>query len=152
MTAALRVRAGRRWAALGGALAGLMAVGALAGAVGILGGGLDLGQRVTDRLPWGSTAVAGTALLACVALPMTAAAALVRRRSPRASSALVVAGTLLAGWIVAQLAIIQTFSWLQPVCFGYGLVVARLGALSRAGAGFLPDRTDTIEESPHGHR
>lgn len=129
-----------------------MAVGAYAGAVGILGGGLDLGQRVTDRLPWESTAVAGAALLACVALPMTGAAVLVWRRSPRASAALAVAGALLAGWIVVQLAIVQTFSWLQPVCFGYGLVVARLGALSRTGAEFVPDRTETTKESHHGHR
>lgn len=152
MTAALRARTHRRWEGLGGVLAGLMAVWAYAGAVGVLGGGVDFGQEITDRLPWESTAVAGAALLACVALPMTAATALVWRRSPWAPAALLLAGVVLAGWIVVQLAIIQAFSWLQPFCFGYGLLIARLGSLARAGTSFRPERTKIEKENHHGHR
>ncbi|MGW5055038.1 hypothetical protein [Actinokineospora sp. NPDC004072] len=130
MTRALRARTRRRWAGLGGVLAGFMAVWAYAGAVGVIGGGVDFGPDITARLPWESTTVAGIALLACVAAPMTAACALVWRGSGRAPRALVVAGVLLAGWIVVQLAVIRTFSWLQPFCLGYAIVVAALGVMS----------------------
>ena len=34
-----------------------------------------------------------------------------------------VTGMMLFGWIVVQLALIQTFSWLQPVMAGIGLAV-----------------------------
>jgi hypothetical protein len=126
VTAALRQRTRHRWLVLGGGLAALMAVWAWAGAVGVAVGGIDFGAEITARLPWQSTSLAAAALAVGVAVPMTAAAVLVARRSPAAPTALLAAGLLLAGWIVVQLLFIRTFSWLQPVCFAYGLVVARL--------------------------
>ncbi|MGX7829596.1 hypothetical protein ACTG9Q_31350 [Actinokineospora sp. 24-640] len=151
MTAALRGRTRRRWEELGGVLTGLMAIWAYAGAVGVIGGGVDFGREVTDRFPWGSTAVAGTALLVCVALPMTTATALVWRHSPKAPTALLVAGAILVAWIIVQLMVIRTFSWLQPVCFSYGLIVARLGALSRVDINLLSGWKHIEMEDHHGH-
>jgi hypothetical protein len=38
-----------------------------------------------------------------------------------------IAGSLLVGWIVVQLAVIRTFSWLQPVMAAAGVVVLLSG-------------------------
>ncbi|MGH3861618.1 hypothetical protein [Actinokineospora sp.] len=40
------------------------------------------------------------------------------------------AGLMLVGWILVQLAVIRTFSWLQPMCVVLGLVV--VGLVARA--------------------
>ena len=131
MTAALRQRARGRWRDLGAGLAALMALWAWAGAVGIAGGGIDFGPVITSRLPWQSTWLAACALAAGVAVPMSAAALLGMRRSPAAPPALMTAGLLLVGWIAVQLVFIRTFSWLQPVCAGYGLVLTLIAARTR---------------------
>jgi hypothetical protein len=112
-------------------LTALVAVWAYAGAVGIIGGGIDFGPTVNDRLPWQSTALAGVALLLGVAVPMTLAAVAVWRGTPHAASAAVLAGLMLVGWIVVQLAVIRTFSWLQPVCVLLGLAVVYLATRVR---------------------
>ena len=44
---------------------------------------------------------------------------------------LMLAGTALVGWILLEIALIRTFAWLQPVCGGYGLLVAALGWRAR---------------------
>jgi hypothetical protein len=59
------------------------------------------------------------------------------RWAPWASIA---AGSILVGWIVAQVAMIGYVSWMQPACFAAGLAIAALGAMalrlrSRAGVG-----------------
>ena len=112
-------------------ICGLMAVTAGAGAVGLIGGGLDHGATVTGRLPADSSQLAGVALAVVVGLPMTAAAVAGVRRSPAAADLTVLAGTALVGWITVQVAVIRTFSWLQPACLLYGSVVAVLGVLAR---------------------
>ncbi|WP_436498301.1 hypothetical protein [Actinokineospora sp. HUAS TT18] len=109
------------------AVAGLVAVWAYAGGIGVIGGGVDFGPEINDRLPWGSTTLAGLALIAVVALPMTAAAFAIWRRLPSARRVALVAGVLLIGWIVVQLAFIRTFSWLQPACVLLGAFVAAWG-------------------------
>lgn len=113
-------------------LAGLMAFCAYAGAVGLVGGGIDPGPAVTARLPFGSAALAGFALLLLVGVPMTVAAVTCWHGDPWAAVVLVGAGLALAGWIVVELLVIRTFSWLQPACFGYGLLLAWLGLRDRA--------------------
>lgn len=111
-------------------LAGGMAVGGAAGSVGLIGGGIDFGDltaQIMDRVPWHSGVLAGSALLATVALPMTAAMVSALRRSPRQGLIAVAAGMSLLGWIVLEVAIVQTYSWMQPFCGTYGAVVAALG-------------------------
>lgn len=105
----------------------LMAVAALAGAVGLTGGSIDLGEPITRRLPLHSPVLGGTALLLIVALPMTAAAVAAWRGVTRAPEIVTTAGLALLGWIAVEVAFIRTFSWLQPVCAGYGALLAAAG-------------------------
>jgi hypothetical protein len=123
-----------------GAACGLMSATAVAGVVGLVGRGIDLGPTITGRMPLRSQALGGVALAGIVALPMGTAAVAGWRRSPRTGDLAVLAGTALAGWIVAQVAIIRTFSWMQPVCFAYGVAVA--------GAGRALEHRTTTGEAP----
>lgn len=114
-----------------GVACGLMSATAVAGVVGLAGGGIDLGPTIRDRLPFHSQALGGAALAGIVAVPMGTAAVAGWRRSPRTGDLAVLAGSALAGWIVGQVAIIRTYFWLQPVCFGYGVAVAGAGLALR---------------------
>jgi len=108
-------------------LAGLVAVQACAGAVGIATGAVDFGPRVTAMLPFGSSLLAAVALVIVVAGPMTVATWCAITGHPRTGPAMAVAGTLLIGWIVVQVAVIQAFSWLQPAMGAAGVVVLVFG-------------------------
>lgn len=105
----------------------LVAVGAFGGFVGLVSGSLDFGRAIEQRLPFASATFAACALLLIVGAPM-AIAAVSTWRSARASSLFaMVAGSLLAGWIIIELAIIQAYSWMQPFFFAVGLVIALSG-------------------------
>ncbi len=69
----------------------------------------------------------GAALMLIVALPAAIAVggALCRRPWARVLHPLV--GGLLMGWIVVQVGVIGLESWLQPVMFVWGAVLALLG-------------------------
>jgi drug/metabolite transporter (DMT)-like permease len=114
-----------------GVACGLMSATAVAGVVGLVGDGIDLGPTITARLPFHSQVLGGVALAGIVAVPMGAAAVAGWRRSTRTGDFAVLAGTALGGWIVGQVAIIRTFSWMQPVCFAYGVAVAGAGQALR---------------------
>ena len=117
-----------------GVACGLMSGLAAAGAVGLVGGGIDLGPTIRGRLPLHSEPLGGVALAGIVGVPMGAAAVAGWRRSPRTGDLAVLAGTALAGWIVGQVAIIRSYFWLQPVCFAYGVGVAGAGLALRRRA------------------
>jgi len=121
----------RPWLAAG---TGFVALNALAGAGALAAGLMDLGATVSTRLPFHSTLLAGLALAAVVGLPMAVAAYLAGKGSPRAAGAAMVAGALLVGWIAVQLAVIRTFSWLQPVIALAGALVFLGGLLAHADA------------------
>jgi hypothetical protein len=122
----------------------LLAVGALAGAVGLIGGGIDLGDTAED-LPFGSPALGGVALAAvCGALPTVVAAA-AWRRAPLATFGHVVVGVALVGWIVAQVGLIGLGSWLQVAYAIFGLGITAL-AISNLRASRPP--TETGPERP----
>ncbi|HET7474481.1 MAG TPA: hypothetical protein VFJ97_00480 [Dermatophilaceae bacterium] len=104
-----------------------MAFWGLAGAVGLAGGGIDLGSTITARLPWQSLQVAGLALFVAVAVPMTIVMVSAWRGSPSTGAWSVAAGLALIGWIAVEIAIIRTYSWMQPASAGYGLVMVLLG-------------------------
>jgi tellurite resistance protein TehA-like permease len=106
---------------------GLLAVSAVVGAGGMVTGTLDLGDEVTGRLPFGSTALGGAALLLMVAVPMAAVSVLAARRAPATDLAALVAGLLLIAWIFLEVAVIRTFSWLQPALLAAGVAVALAG-------------------------
>lgn len=118
------LRARNRWT---GVAAGLMAAAAYAGVIGLTGGSIDMGAAVNQRLPLHSPVLGGVALLVVVALPMTAAAVAAWRGITRAPELVTLAGLALIGWIVAEIAFIRTFAWLQPVCAAYGLLMVAMG-------------------------
>lgn len=120
----------RRTSLLTAACSG-MAVAGYAGVLGLVGGGIDFGPTITNRLPFDSPMLAGVALLLVVAIPMTAAGLAAWRNSPYCGNAAMAAGWLLIGWIVVEVAVIRTYSWMQPVCLAYGAVVALLAGRVR---------------------
>lgn len=109
-------------------LAVFSAVTAYLGAAGLALMFLTMGDDVTARLPWENTVVAGVALAGVVALPMTVLSVLAIRGDRRTEHAAVVAGSLLVGWIVVQIVIIDTFTWFQPVYLAVGLAVLYAGS------------------------
>ena len=104
-----------------------MSLAAVAGVIGLAGGGLDLGPAMTSRIPGASPVLGAVALGVVVAVPMGVAAVAGWRRSPRTADLAILAGTALIGWIVVEIAFIQAFSWLQPLCAAYGVMVVVLG-------------------------
>jgi hypothetical protein len=109
---------------------GAMAVAAVAGAVGLVGGGIDFGEvdeLIRDRIPWQNPVVAGLALGGAVAVPMGTAALMAWRGAAKADVAALVAGAALICWIVGEVALLRVYSWMQPACLGYGLLVAGMG-------------------------
>ena len=71
---------------------------------------------------------------AIVGVPNTALAWFAWRGDPRVTPAALVAGTLLVAWIVAEVAIIQQFSWLQPFYIAVGVSLIALDGRLRAQA------------------
>lgn len=123
------VHARRRPAiAIGGAL---VAVGAWAGAVGLIAGSLSLGD-VESRLPFGSPVLGGIALALIVAAPFTLLAVRAWRGQPSTGATALVAGVLLIGWIGVQVLVIRDFSMLQPAYAAAGGVFAVAGWRTRS--------------------
>jgi hypothetical protein len=115
-------------------LAAVMAAGAYGGAVGLAGDDQLFGPlqaRVHARLPFHSFVLGAVALACIVALPMTAAAISSWRGTRHAGTIVVLAGALLVGWIIGEVAVVRIYFWLQPACLGYGLVLMVLGERAR---------------------
>ncbi len=92
-----------------------------------MSGSIDLGPTINARLPFKSPAFAGAALTGVVALPMAAGMTLSWRAAQRTDSVATAAGLLLMGWIVVELAVIRSFSWLHPTYFIIGGAIAAAG-------------------------
>jgi dienelactone hydrolase len=155
----LRATERRPWLA---GFAALNAVGAWGGAVGLVTGGLDLGASIDDRLPFDSVVLAGLALGVIVGIPLTVLARTAWAGGPRTDDAALLAGLLLIGWIVAQVAVIRAFSLFQPAYLAVGagfvaashrvdltprrrgvLFVAAGSVLAAVGVGLLPHPIDS---------
>ena len=95
--------------------AALNAASAWYGTVGLLVGWLDFGTRLDRRLPFDSLVIAGLALAAIVAVPLSIVAWLAWTGDPSTGRASVATGMLLVSWIGLQLVFLQEFSWFQPV-------------------------------------
>lgn len=111
------------------AFAGLNALAAGVGAVGLATGLIALGDEIESRLPLASPVVAGLGLAMVVALPLSALTLLAWVGHPAVAPAEVVAGSMLVGWITIEVAFIREFSWLQLVYGAIGLGFAVHGAL-----------------------
>lgn len=113
--------------AVGGAV---VAVGAWAGAAGLIAGLLSLGDT-ESRLPFESPVLGGVALALLAALPFTMLAERAWRGRSSTGATALVAGALLMGWIVVQLLVIRDFSPFQPGYFAVGAVFAVAGWRTR---------------------
>lgn len=109
------------------AFAGLNALSAWFGVVGLIGGGLSFGEELNQRLPFDSLVLAGLALAAIVAIPSTVVAVLAWRGDPRTPLVTTALGVLLIGWIVVQLLFLQSFSFFQPLYAAIGLAFLVVG-------------------------
>ena len=113
------------------AYAGIVAISAYAGALGLATGTLDMGTKLNARLPFHSPVLGGLALAVIVGIPTTVVAVYAWRGAPAVNHAAVVAGTLLVGWIAIELAFIREPSWLQVVYVGVGASFISVGARDR---------------------
>jgi hypothetical protein len=112
-------------------VAGLGALGAFAGAWGLIGGAIVFASGIAERIPFPlwipavilGVAVGGTMLLACLA------AALNTRFTAELA---VLAGAVSMGWISLQVALIGYVSWMQPAVFTQGLIALALGFALRS--------------------
>ncbi len=142
--------------------AGLNALAAWAGAFGLLTGAIDFGAAIEDRLPFDSLALAGLALAAVVAAPLTLLTWSAWTGAPRTDDIALAVGIGLIAWIVVQVAVLWAFSPFQLayLCVGAWLLRAShriqlhptlRGALAvvvgavvvAAGAGLLPHLVKT---------
>lgn len=113
------------------ALAGVVAASAYYGGVGLITGYLTLGDVVTARLPFASPVLGGLALLAVVAVPATDVAWLAARGDHGTGGAAMLAGILLLGWIVVELAFIRQVSFFHPTFLVVGGLFIWLGIRAR---------------------
>jgi hypothetical protein len=105
----------------------LTAIAAWAGVVGLATGALDLTRPVEQRLPFHSPVFAAAALAVVVAAPCSIAATSAWRRDARVGVVTECAGWLLVDWIVVEVCVIRSFSALQPLCAGLGVLLIALG-------------------------
>jgi hypothetical protein len=124
-------------------LAGFVAISAYGGAAGLITGWLRLSAPMTGRLPFGSPVLAGIALACVVAVPATVVTILAWRRHPRDRDAATLAGVLLVGWIVVEVAVVRQFSALQVV---YGL--AGLTLIASGSRSMLAEVGDVVTAVP----
>jgi hypothetical protein len=107
--------------------AAVMAACAYGGAIALIGGAVDFGSTINNRLPFDSPRLAGLALAAVVGVPFTVVGILAARDDPRTSRAAIVAGGLLIAWIAVQIVVIRSFSVLQPICIVVGAAFVWVG-------------------------
>jgi hypothetical protein len=107
--------------------AAIIAFSAYAGAVGLVSGGLSLGDELTARLPFGSPVLGGIALALIVAVPSTWLAWLAWQADPRTDAAALIVGILIIGWIVVEFAFIWEFSYFHPVYLAVGAALIWIG-------------------------
>jgi hypothetical protein len=116
----------------------LIAANAVYGGVGLIRDGMGMPGDWLEPTPFDSWRWPGVFLLLVIAIPMTTAAVLEIARSTWAFAASMVAAAAQVAWIVAQVAVLQRYFFLQPVLFGAGLLVAGLALWSHRGEPLIP--------------
>lgn len=112
----------------------LLALGAYGGAIGLITGGVDLGDAAAD-LPFGSTVFGGWALLVVNGLLPTVVVVGALRRRPWADTGHLVVGVALIGWIVVQVSVLGwPPHWLQTLYFVWGWAIVGLALRHRTSA------------------
>lgn len=109
----------------------LLAIGAFGGAIGLITGGVDLGDAAAD-LPFGSMAFGGWALLVVNGLLPTVVVLGALRGRPWAETGHLVVGAALIGWIVIQVGFLGwPPHWLQILYFLWGWAILGLAIRRR---------------------
>ena len=107
--------------------AGLVAMSAYAGAVGLTTGIDPYLRHLTNRLPFHSPEFGAAALTGAVAVPHTCLAWRAWQGDDRTNSTSMAAGALLFGWILVELSILREWSFLDPLYAGIGLTFFAIG-------------------------
>jgi len=109
------------------ALGAVTAVNAIGGSIYGLSGAANVPREWLQGSPFRDYRLPSLILGTAVAGSSGAAAIAAWRASNRAGPAAIAAGTVLTGWIGAQVAIIGRRSFLQPLMAGVGVVLVGLG-------------------------
>lgn len=133
----------RPWLAV---FAGQLGLAACGGAIGLIVGFLGLPPEIEERLPFGSTTLAGLALAVLVGVPSTILILASWRGDRFALHGAVVTGILLVGWIAIEMAFVRQFSFLQPLYAAQGCVLVFWGRAA------VPDLWARVRRLPHHHR
>jgi hypothetical protein len=133
-------------------ITGAIALSAYAGVVGLLGGGISFGDTIDARLPFGSLFLAGLALLAIVAVPMTVASIAACRGLRYGVDIVFGAGLALVTWIAVELAFIKAYSWFHPTYLVAAIVVLGLSWLMNRTASPVtrPAKLELQDTQLHG--
>jgi peptidoglycan/LPS O-acetylase OafA/YrhL len=112
-------------------------LGAVAGGVGVATNAIGLPDDLLRGSPFGSYLIPGLVLLFVVGGSQLVAAAAVSRRHESGAPASALAGLLLVGWMVVQVAIIGLGHWIQAFYLVLGMLIVVLAARlrRRSGAG-----------------
>ena len=100
--------------------AALNACSAWAGGIALMTGSIDFGEPIDGRLPFDSLVLAGLALVAGIAIPLTAVAWSAWTGGSSTDDLALLGGLLLIGWIVMQVVVIRSFSFFQPLYLAIG--------------------------------
>jgi hypothetical protein len=118
-----------------------LAVSAIAGAIGLVVGFMNIPLSVLNGTPFADFTVPAL-LLGIVVGGSALAGAAIAAFGPRRYETMATAGAggIVVGWIIIEIALIGLGSWLQPLYFAVGLVMIGLAALlERAKSGtFVP--------------
>ena len=114
----------REWKVLA-LLHGFIGIGAVAGGIGLAGGGSGIPERFLEGTIFSSYVIPGIALGTLVGSTSLLAAVAVWRRSKWALEASALASAVLVGWFAVQLATVGYISWMQP--FFIAWLVAQIG-------------------------
>ncbi len=117
------------------AVTSLMAFAGFFGGVALMTNDDFVPGGYLEKTPFSSWVIPGALLIAFVALPMLAAAAILALRRSASGFAATAAGASLAGWIVGQLAVLDYGMVLQPVMLLAGVGIAGMGLLIHARTG-----------------
>ena len=114
------------------AVAIFIVISAVAGGIGLIGGGLAFPLEWLAGTPFSSYVVPGAILAFIVGGSALVAAPLMLRRDPLAVPVALGAGVIQVGWIVGELLLVGTrgdlMAWLQVIYFVAGAIVAVLAA------------------------
>ncbi len=119
-----RLSSAREWKALA-SMHGFVGIAAVAGGIGLAGGGSGLPERFIEGTVFSSYVIPGIALGTLVGSTSLLAAVAAWRRSERALEASALASAMLVGWFAVQLATVGYISWMQP--FFIAWLIAQVG-------------------------